>query len=111
MNSSKLTDNEKSNIRLWSNDSIGIAFERSAEQCWRYLNRTRISSLCYVCAADNYRYFYEDKAVITVDECKIMASQCRTHFSLFLNMIENGVYLNKATILIHFLKNHRESEE
>ena len=71
-------------VKIWADKNTKSKFDKSTEQCWSYFTGVRSSALCYVCSGNNYRYFLQDKALITQQECFKMASNCRNHFGHIL---------------------------
>ena len=50
--------------------------KRQLHSCLEYLQQARIGSFCSTCSAKNYRYYFKQKAVISLRSCAKMVAAC-----------------------------------
>lgn len=62
-------------------------FNESSTFCWSKLMELRGSSLCSVCSGRASRFIYKDKALINIEDCKVVVDLCEEFFANFQDFI------------------------
>ena len=79
------------------------SFLKSIDKCAAYMIEARSSSFCSICSGDSYRYFLNGKAIISMETCSSMVSNCKDFIEDTAEMLQSMESL--ASMLISASEN------
>lgn len=79
------------------------SFLKSLDKCAAYMVEARSSSFCSICSGDSYRYFLNGKAIISMQTCSSMVSNCKDFIEDTSEMLQSMESL--ASMLISASQN------
>lgn len=88
--SNSVTDNR---FKQYLNSTKLAEHKVNSDKCWEHMSKLRNASLCYLCSAVNYKYFFQNKGLVQMEDCSAMLNVCSPHFSIFASFLVlfNGI--------------------
>ena len=66
------------------------------DKCWNHMGKLRTNSLCTICSAQNYNYFFGYKAGMSMSTCREILDHCSVHIGHVVDLTELAIYLSKT---------------
>ena len=104
MDTDQISTEEKASILDWANPASHQKLLDNADKCWTYFQGMRSSALCIVCSANNYIHYFNNKALITEDDCGKMIDNCQDHFDNTISIIRATMASLKALLHVKMSK-------
>lgn len=99
-----LKESEKADLRSYLNEAYIAKTEEEAATCWNEVIRLRNSALCSVCSGNYRDFYYNHRAIVSLETCSRLTTMCDGHFNSISKMFRVKMTLMKVEHSLNPLK-------